>query len=336
MTNGETSELFQVLDETAIVLQNELEISYLEAVYETSENLFQNEILQKEELPTEKVNKLSLAYQKINLEHFAAEDIRKGLQLAFLKGMKQGIQTNHQMTPDSIGFIIAYLVEKSLAGKKQISLLDPACGTGNLLTTVIGQLRLDGQKEIMATGVEVDELLISLALVSSDLQKLPTSLLHQDGLSNLFVDPVDVVFSDLPIGYYPDDKRASAFELKRHDGHSFAHFLFIEQGLRYTKPGGYLFFLVPDALFSTGDFAELERVIKKHGYVEGIVKLPETLFKSEKARKSILILQKKAELLKPPQEVLLANLSSLSDPKITAPILAQIENWFKLKNQEGN
>ncbi|EAD5995549.1 class I SAM-dependent methyltransferase, partial [Listeria monocytogenes] len=50
MANEATQELFQVLDNTAIILQNELEISYLEAVYETGENLFQKEVLQKEEL----------------------------------------------------------------------------------------------------------------------------------------------------------------------------------------------------------------------------------------------------------------------------------------------
>ncbi|MBC8930704.1 class I SAM-dependent methyltransferase, partial [Escherichia coli] len=44
MANEATQELFQVLDNTAIILQNELEISYLEAVYETGENLFQKEV----------------------------------------------------------------------------------------------------------------------------------------------------------------------------------------------------------------------------------------------------------------------------------------------------
>ncbi|MBA5771122.1 N-6 DNA methylase, partial [Escherichia coli] len=67
------------------------------------------------------------------------------------------------------------------------------------------------------------------------------------------------------------------------------------------------------------------------GHIEGIIKLPETLFKSEQARKSILILRKADVNVKPPKEVLLANLSSLTDPSVTAPILAEIENWFKSK-----
>ncbi|CCQ21045.1 Uncharacterized protein ytxK [Listeria monocytogenes] len=130
MANEATQELFQVLDNTAIILQNELEISYLEAVYETGENLFQKEVLQKEELSSEKQLKLQASYESIELENFSNEEIRKGLQLALLKGMKHGIQVNHQMTPDSIGFM-AYLLEKVIQKKKNVSILDPACGTAN-------------------------------------------------------------------------------------------------------------------------------------------------------------------------------------------------------------
>lgn len=263
LANETTTKVFQVLDETAIILQNALEMSYLEAVYETSENLFQNEVLQQDELTEEQVANLAEKYHSLNLEDYSSEEIRKGFQLALLKGMKHGIQMNHQMTPDSIGFILAYLVEKALEGQKQIALLDPAVGTGNLLTTVINQLKLRGGAEIKATGIEVDDLLISLAFVGSDLEKVDMTLLHQDGLANLLVDPVDAVVSDLPVGYYPNDERAEAFELRQESGHSFAHFLFIEQGLRYTRPGGYLFFIVPENMFATDDFAKLDRFIKK-------------------------------------------------------------------------
>ncbi|MBC1500239.1 class I SAM-dependent methyltransferase [Listeria weihenstephanensis] len=301
-------------------------MSYLEAVYETGENLFQKEVLQKDELSAEAIKNLEERYGSVQLEEFAKEDIRKSYQLALLKGMKHGIQVNHQMTPDSIGFIIGYLVDKAFSGEKQIRLLDPACGTGNLIATIVNQL--EGKLELDATGVDIDDLLISLAYVGADLERLPINLLHQDGLGNMLVDPVDVVVSDLPVGYYPDDTRAAEFELHHEEGHSFAHFLFMEQGMRYTKPGGYLFFLVPSSMFGTSDFAKVDRFIKKHGHIQGIIQLPETLFASEGARKSILILQKGADDLQPPKEVLLANLPSLTDPRATANVLAKIENWF--------
>ncbi|WP_221644390.1 class I SAM-dependent methyltransferase [Listeria grayi] len=328
MTNSVAEELFQVLDSTTVILQDALEISYLEALYETGENLFQHEVLQVEEVSAEQVADLKKAYASVALDDYTPEDIRRALQLALLKGMKHGIQTNHQMTPDSIGFILAYFIEKLTKEKAEVAILDPACGTGNLISTITNQLLLTKDKVVQATGIEVDDLLISLALVSSDLQGQRTHLLHQDGLSNLLVDPADIVVSDLPVGYYPDDERANTYELKQASGHSFAHYLFIEQGMRYTKPGGYLFFLVPDSMFADSEFPRVDRFIKKHGHMQGIIKLPETLFKSEQSRKSILILQKQSAETKAPKEVLLANLPTLSDPAVTAPILSNIEKWF--------
>ena len=52
-----------------------------------------------------------------------------------------------------------------------------------------------------------------------------------------------MVVSDLPVGYYPNDSRATEYQLKADEGHSYAHHLFIEQSIRYVKDGGYLCFL---------------------------------------------------------------------------------------------
>ena len=46
------------------------------------------------------------------------EQIRKALQLAILKGMKESSQPNHQMTPDAIGMFISYLVGKFTKGRR--------------------------------------------------------------------------------------------------------------------------------------------------------------------------------------------------------------------------
>ena len=41
-------------------------------------------------------------YEGTNLSIFTVKMIRKAFQLAILKGMKESVQPNHQMTPDSI------------------------------------------------------------------------------------------------------------------------------------------------------------------------------------------------------------------------------------------
>ncbi|UZM98670.1 class I SAM-dependent methyltransferase [Lysinibacillus sp. MHQ-1] len=99
---------------------------------------------------------------------------------------------------------------------------------------------LDGKVE--ATGVEVDELLIRLAAATADLTEQPISLYRQDALQDLLANPVDAVVCDLPVGYYPNEEIALEYELCSSEGMSYAHHLFMEQSMNYTKEGGYLFF----------------------------------------------------------------------------------------------
>ncbi|MCA1057451.1 class I SAM-dependent methyltransferase [Rossellomorea aquimaris] len=322
--NSPVESLFGIIDETATLLQEELACSYLEAVAETGENLFQGDVLQEEvsELTKKRLNK---KYDEVNLPQLENENIRKAFQFAILKGMKENVQPNHQMTPDSLGLFISYLVNKFTADMNKLTVLDPAIGTGNLLTTVLNQMP---GKETQSIGVEIDEVLIKLAYVGADLQKHPLQLFNQDSLEPLFIDPVDLVLCDLPIGYYPNDLRAQDYELKAGEGHSYAHHLFIEQSLKHTKDGGFLFFIVPNGLFESPHSAQLQGYLKEKVDIQGFLQLPLSLFKNKNSAKSILILQKKKEGIKPPKEVLLAQLPSLSNQRALQDILSKIDQWL--------
>ncbi|MCA0151022.1 MULTISPECIES: class I SAM-dependent methyltransferase [Rossellomorea] len=324
MINSPVESLFGIIDETATLLKDELACSYLEAVAETGENLFQGDVLQEEvsELTKKRLNK---KYDEANVSQLENENIRKAFQFAILKGMKENVQPNHQMTPDSLGLFISYLVNKFTAGMNKLTVLDPAIGTGNLLTTVLNQMP---GKETQSIGVEIDEVLIKLAYVGADLQKHPLQLFNQDSLEPLFIDPVDLVLCDLPIGYYPNDLRAQDYELKAEEGHSYAHHLFIEQSLKHTKDGGYLFFIVPNGLFESPHSAQLQGYLKEKADIQGFLQLPLSLFKNKNSAKSILILQKKKEGIKPPKEVLLAQLPSLSNQRALQDILSKIDQWL--------
>ncbi|WQI95248.1 class I SAM-dependent methyltransferase [Rossellomorea vietnamensis] len=324
MINSPVESLFGIIDETATLLKDELACSYLEAVAETGENLFQGDVLQEEvsELTKKRLNK---KYDEVNFSQLENENIRKAFQFAILKGMKENVQPNHQMTPDSLGLFISYLVNKFTAGTNKLTVLDPAIGTGNLLTTVLNQMP---GKETQSIGVEIDEVLIKLAYVGADLQKHPLQLFNQDSLEPLFIDPVDLVLCDLPIGYYPNDLRAQDYELKADEGHSYAHHLFIEQSLKHTKDGGYLFFIVPNGLFESPHSAQLQGYLKEKADIQGFLQLPLSLFKNKNSAKSILILQKKKEGIKPPKEVLLAQLPSLSNQRALQDILSKIDQWL--------
>ncbi|MBY6271142.1 class I SAM-dependent methyltransferase [Caldibacillus debilis] len=316
--------LFHILDQSALILENELNCTYLEALVETGENLFQNRVLQQgiDEFTAKKLEKF---YSDADLSAMEKEDIRKAFQLACLKGMKRHVQPNHQMTPDSIGILLAYFIRKFVPDRA-FSMLDPAAGTGNLLTTILNQLP---DAEIRATGIELDDLLVKLAYTGCNLQGHPVEFFNQDGLANLLVDPVDVVVCEPPVGYYTNDRQAEKFVLKAEEGHSFIHHLFIEQGCRYAKEGGYLFYVVPHHLFESKEAQKLNAFIKEHMHMQGFLHLPDSLFMNKSLAKSVLILQKKKEGIRPPKEIFLMKLPSLSNKRALAQIFAKFDQWMK-------
>jgi site-specific DNA-methyltransferase (adenine-specific) len=319
--------LFTLFDRTAILLQEELKCSYLEAVAETGENLFHEDVLQEEvsELTRKRLKK---EYTDIQLEKFSNEEIRKSFQLAVLKGMKENTQPHHQMTPDAVSLFMSYLVGKFTNKHLALTILDPAVGTGNLLTTILNHLP---GKQVKSYGADVDDLLIKLAYVNANLQKHPVQFFNQDSLQPLFVDHADVVVCDLPVGYYPYDENASRFILKAEKGHSYAHHLFIEQSLHYTKEGGYLFFLIPNSLFSSEQAAQLHSFIKENAIIQGLLQLPLSMFKNQQAAKSIFILQKKGANVKAPKKALLAELPKFSNKPAMHAMMRKIDEWFILE-----
>ncbi|MFJ8462274.1 class I SAM-dependent methyltransferase [Lysinibacillus xylanilyticus] len=257
------------------------------------------------------------------------EDVRKAIQIAVLKGMRKGSQPNHQMTPDTLGLLVGYFVEQIFANRletEKISILDPAVGTGNLLLTVMNLL----DEKIEATGVEVDELLIRLAAATADLTEQPVSLYRQDALQDLLVNPVDAIVCDLPVGYYPNEDVAIDYELCPSEGMSYAHHLFIEQSINYTKDGGYLFFLAPTHLFESEQSKQLHKYIQKHAWIQAIIQLPDTMFANKALEKSIVILQKQGADFKAPKEVLLAKVPNMQNKQALAMFFEKVKMW-----QEG-
>ncbi|PFB20585.1 SAM-dependent methyltransferase [Bacillus cereus] len=317
--------LFSIFDSSAVVLRKELDVTYLEALVETGDNLFEGAILQ-EELSESAIERLNREYSTFNEETYKGEEIRKAFQLAILKGMKEGVQANHEMTPDAVGIFMSYLFHKFMQGQNEITVLDPAIGTGNLMTTVFNSAK-EGLT-MSGFGVEVDEVLIKLALVNANLQKHAIEFFHQDGLAPLYIDPVDAVVSDLPVGYYPNEIGASEYKLKADEGMSYAHHLFIEQSVKHTKEGGYLFFLVPNFIFESDQAPKLHAFIKETCFIQGLLQLPVSMFKNEKNAKSIFVLQKKGANVTMPKQALLVELPKFSNMKAMEDIMDQLNTWF--------
>lgn len=252
------------------------------------------------------------------------EEKRKAIQLAILKGMRKSSQPNHQMTPDALGMLVAFLVKELHEDKKDIRLFDPAVGTGNLLFTVANYLG-DTNKQLY--GSEVDELLIQLASQTAELLNQPVELFLQDSLRPLLLDPVDVVIGDLPVGFYPDDEYAATFELRGQQEHAYAHHLFIEQSMQYIKDGGRMIFLVPTDLFSSPEAATLHQFLSKQGRLEAVLQLPEELFKTKSAAKALIIIRKDVGQKLAKKDVLLARVPALSNRKGMELFFEKVRIW---------
>ncbi|MFJ7827063.1 class I SAM-dependent methyltransferase [Psychrobacillus sp. NPDC096623] len=297
-------QIFTYIDQESSYIENEASGTYLEGVVYALELWLSDK-------------------KRPSVNDAGKEEIRKAIQLAILKGMKKSAQVNHQMTPDAIGLLVSYFVNEMTKSKKELSILDPALGTGNLLYTVMNAL----PSENYAFGVEIDDLLIQLAAQTGELLTHDIQLFRQDALKPLLIDPVDIVVSDLPVGYYPDAETAQEYFLHSTEEMSYAHHLFIEQSMKHVKQGGYLFFLVPDTIFESKQASKLHEFIKENGWIQAVIQFPNSIFKTKGQEKSLLILQKKSSDLKAPREVLLAKVPNMMNKEAMELFLKKVEIW---------
>jgi len=325
-------DLFHTLDDSTKILREKLDIPYLEALIHSAENLIDDGSVYNEDnmLSKDTVEELKELYEDIQLKDYEPEMIRQAMQIAILTGMKEDyVQANHQMTPDSLGSLIAYLIEIIAEPAEEVHLADLSVGTGNLLLTVHHFLKDSADRELTLSGVDNDDLMLSLASTNSTAQRTPINLIYQDALTNLYIPPTDIMVSDLPIGYYPVEERLDDYEtlFEDKDERSYSHYLLIEQALNYLKEGGYGFFLLPSNVFDDEHISVLVDYLNDVGYIQGIIQLPRELFANEASRKSVFIVQKKGDNAKQMEDVLLINAPNFKDLDAMKSFLGEVTQW---------
>ncbi|MFC6290216.1 class I SAM-dependent methyltransferase [Levilactobacillus angrenensis] len=329
LSQEQTEALFKVLDESTTTLQAALSTSYLDAFVETGDNLLNGQVQVEDGRPDqETVAKLTDLYQQADWQSFDSETVRRAVQLAMLKAIRiDEIQANHQLTPDTIAYIMGYLVTRLEKGKTHLTLLDLTVGTGNLLTAVISQLKRVVTGKIDAYGVDNDDSMLAIAQTSSDLQRVPVELIHQDALERLLVPASDLIVADLPIGYYPVDDNAVNFHTAAKSGHTYVHHLLLEQAMNQLTPGGIGVFLVPSQLFQSEQAPNLLKWLPNNAYLQGLLNLPSELFANANAQKAILILQKPGAGAKQVEQVMLGEFPSFKNQSAFQKFVAEIVQW---------
>ena len=250
------------------------------------------------------------------------EEWRRSFQYLLMKAAQtEPLQANHQFTPDGIGFLLVFLVDQ-LASSDKVEVLEMGSGTGNLAQTLMNNC----QRSLDYLGLEIDDLLIDLAASMAEVMKVDVNFAQGDAVRPQVLKESDVIISDLPIGYYPDDAIASRYQVASPQGHTYAHHLLIEQSLKYLKPGGVAIFLAPNDLLTSEQSPLLKKWMQDHAQVLAMVTLPENLFRSANLAKTIFVLRKQEEAVVQP---FVYPLTDLQDQEDLMKFRESFQNWNK-------
>ena len=181
---------YDCLEESNNLLYEVFHKPYFELIEMTVNNILAGEILT--DLDEENTKKLQEIYDKIADVDFTVEDVRKAMQAIVLRGFKEMRIPNGNTTPDTLGIFITYLITK-LCKSKKISILDPLCGTGNLLVTIANHL----DKECSLFACDNDLWMTKITAMMADLVSQPVEIFYQDTLS-LPLSGLDCVVFDMP------------------------------------------------------------------------------------------------------------------------------------------
>ena len=299
--------------ENTQTIQNYLQTNFYDALVEQNAIYLDGQT----ELTLVKENNQRLKDLNLNKEEW-----RRSFQYLLMKAAQtEPLQANHQFTPDGIGFLLVFLVDQ-LASSDQVDVLEMGSGTGNLAQTLMNNC----QRSLDYLGLEIDDLLIDLAASMAEVMKADVNFAQGDAIRPQVLKESDVIISDLPVGYYPDDAIASRYQVASPQGHTYAHHLLIEQSLKYLKPGGVAIFLAPNDLLTSEQSPLLKKWMQDHAQVLAMVNLPENLFRSANLAKTIFVFRKQEEAVVQP---FVYPLTDLQDQEDLMKFRESFQNWNK-------
>lgn len=304
---------YALLLENVQEIQNELLTSFYDALIEQNGIYLDGNT----ELATVKKNNETLKSLKLSKEEW-----RRAYQFLLMKAAQtEPLQANHQFTPDFIGFILTFLIDQ-LSKKEHIDILEIGSGMGNLAETILNNT----QKKVDYLGLELDDLLIDISASIADVMDAKVSFVQGDAVRPQVLKESDVIISDLPVGFYPDDSIAARYEVASTQEHTYAHHLLMEQSLKYLKSGGYAIFLAPNDLLTSSQSDLLKTWLQKHAQIVAMIALPEALFGNAAYAKTIFVLKKQEEQAVQP---FVYALSDLQDQNDLLEFSEKFQNWSR-------
>lgn len=302
---------YSLLLENVQKLQNTLLTNFYDALIEQNGSYLDGDI----ELDSVRQNNEKLKALKLSKEEW-----RRAYQFLLMKAAQtEPLQANHQFTPDSIGFILTFLIDQ-LSKKEHIDILEIGSGMGNLAETILNNT----QNNVDYLGLELDDLLIDISASIADVMDAKASFVQGDAVRPQVLKESDVIISDLPVGFYPDDSIAARYEVASRQEHTYAHHLLMEQSLKYLKSDGYAIFLAPNDLLTSSQSDLLKKWLQKHAQIVAMIALPESLFGNAAYAKTIFVLKKQDEQAVQPFVYALSDLQNQAD---LLTFSEKFQNW---------
>ena len=331
--DNELQNYFDLLSNASNILKQALSSTYVDALAETLTNLADGKVYVENGAPDqETVTKLDKLYEQIKAIKLSEVQHKQAITVNIIQAQRlDNAEVNKLMTPDTIGLLsslVAFEIFKAMK-VKNINMIDPTIGTGNLLIEFIEQMNLAGDFDINDAGIDNDETLIGLAKAFSEVMNLNLDAYHQDAIAEWDVTDINLALADLPVGYYPVDDNAAKFKTKAEEGHSYAHHLLIEQTMNNLNDGGIGMFIVPSAIFQTDQATKLSEWMVSNVYLQAVLDLPSNLFASKEAQKAIVVLQKHGGTAQQAGNVLMGTIPETENVKDFENFRNQVQDWAK-------
>ena len=160
-------------------------------------------------------------------------------------------------------------------------------------------------------GLDNDLLKCKISRNVADIMDYDSEMFFQDTLT-YYDQGFDLIVTDLPVS--EDDKDYLPYKVINHH-------------LDSLNDGKYFFAIIENDFFEKEDSKIFKNEIDKKAYIFGLIKLSESLFKSNP--KSILILRKIGDDVEKPKEFLMVDLPSFSDLDNINNTISQIDLWFE-------
>lgn len=280
MTNSKNIDIFyDLIDEAVMLVYNETNLSYLESLVRVLDGLVDS--FNDQGISVDTVKLIDEIYDRVSKTMFLNEEIRIAFSLLAIKGLKDTSYRLDIVTPDSLNFIIANIVNH-FSNDGDV-LLDITMGIGNLLSTIHNF----SSNKLKIVGVEKEAILSEVARVGFNINEIESMIYCNDPVDANNLSP-NIVIGDL------DNLNNNEYKI-------------VLNQVESLEEDGLFVFLIKNDFFTSINIKDFKE--KFNGTFLGLIILPDSMFKDSTNKKSILIGTKK----KIDEQMLIVNMPSLSE-----------------------